>query len=137
MYKDGEEAPLTFVKERNGKYKYAPNTEEASATLVTDENGMIDVEGLDVGSYHFEETKAPEGYSAIHRWYRYNNLHNRRLRYHDRSSWSVLRNKKKNSEIINHKEPRTLLGGTEEPMKTGRLARPVFDKKAIHDSIQI
>ena len=24
---------------------------------------MIDVEGLDVGSYHFEETKAPEGYS--------------------------------------------------------------------------
>ena len=63
LYKDGEEAPLTFVKERNGKYKYAPNTEEASATLVTDENGMIDVEGLDVGSYHFEETKAPEGYS--------------------------------------------------------------------------
>ena len=63
LYKDGEEAPLTFVKERNGKYKYAPNTEDASATLVTDENGMIDVEGLDVGSYHFEETKAPEGYS--------------------------------------------------------------------------
>ena len=63
LYKDGEEAPLTFVKERNGNYKYAPNTEEASATLVTDENGMIDVEGLDVGSYHFEETKAPEGYS--------------------------------------------------------------------------
>ena len=63
LYKDGEEAPLTFVKERNGKYKYAPNTEEASATLVTDEKGMIDVEGLDVGSYHFEETKAPEGYS--------------------------------------------------------------------------
>ena len=24
---------------------------------------MIDVEGLDVGSYHFEETKAPKGYS--------------------------------------------------------------------------
>ena len=33
--------------------------------------------------------------------------------------------------------PRTLLGGPEEPMKPGRLARPVFDKKAIHDSIQI
>ena len=63
LYKDGEEVPLTFVKERNGKYKYAPNTEDASATLVTDENGMIDVEGLDIGSYHFEETKAPEGYS--------------------------------------------------------------------------
>lgn len=38
---------------------------------------------------------------------------------------------------MNNKEPRTLSGGTEEPMKTGRLARPVFDKKAIHDSIQI
>ena len=63
LYKDGEEAPLTFVKESNGKYKYAPNTEDASATLVTDKNGMIDVEGLDVGSYHFEETKAPKGYS--------------------------------------------------------------------------
>ena len=24
---------------------------------------MIDVEGLDAGSYHFEETKAPKGYS--------------------------------------------------------------------------
>lgn len=63
MYKDGEEVPLTFTKQENGKYKYAPDAEDATATLVTDENGMIDVEGLDVGSYHFEETKAPEGYS--------------------------------------------------------------------------
>lgn len=31
---------------------------------------------------------------------------------------------------MNNKEPRTLSGETEEPMKTGRLARPVFDKKA-------
>ena len=36
---------------------------DATKIVVTDENGMIDVEGLDVGSYHFEETKAPEGYS--------------------------------------------------------------------------
>ena len=63
LYKDGEEVPLTFTKQANGKYKYAPDAEDATATLVTDENGMIDVEGLDVGSYHFEETKAPEGYS--------------------------------------------------------------------------
>lgn len=63
LYKDGEEVPLTFTKQENGKYKYAPDAEDATATLVTDENGMIDVEGLDVGSYHFEETKAPEGYS--------------------------------------------------------------------------
>ena len=63
LYKDGEEVPLTFTKQKNGKYKYAPDAEDATATLVTDENGLIDVEGLNVGSYHFEETKAPEGYS--------------------------------------------------------------------------
>ena len=64
LYKDGEEVPLTFVKEeKTGKYKYAPDTEGADSKLVTDANGYIDVEGLDVGSYHFEETKAPEGYS--------------------------------------------------------------------------
>lgn len=65
LYKDGEEVPLTFVKEeKTGKYKYAPdNTEDADSKLVTDANGYIDVEGLDVGSYHFEETKAPKGYS--------------------------------------------------------------------------
>lgn len=64
LYKDGEEVPLTFVKEeKTGKYKYAPDTEGADSKLVTDANGYIDVEGLDVGSYHFEETKAPQGYS--------------------------------------------------------------------------
>ena len=64
LYKDGEEVPLTFVKEeKTGKYKYAPDTEGADSKLVTDANGYIDVEGLDVGSYHFEETKAPKGYS--------------------------------------------------------------------------
>ena len=59
LYKDGEEVPLTFTKQKDGKYKYAPDAEDASATLVTDKNGMIWVEGLDVGYYHFEETKAP------------------------------------------------------------------------------
>lgn len=64
LYKDGEEVPLTFVKEeKTGKYKYAPDAEDAKSILVTDANGYIDVEGLDVGSYHFEETKAPKGYS--------------------------------------------------------------------------
>lgn len=65
LYKAGEKVPLTFVKEeKTGKYKYAPdNTEDADSKLVTDANGYIDVEGLDVGSYHFEETKAPKGYS--------------------------------------------------------------------------
>lgn len=70
LYKDGEETPLTFVKKEVKErknirkyYEYAPDAENATTTLVTDENGMIDVEGLDIGSYHFEETKAPKGYS--------------------------------------------------------------------------
>ena len=50
LYKDGEEVPLTFTKQENGKYKYAPDAEDATATLVTDENGMIDVEGLHYSS---------------------------------------------------------------------------------------
>ena len=49
--------------EKTGKYKYAPDTEGADSKLVTDANGYIDVEGLDVGKYHFTETKAPNGYS--------------------------------------------------------------------------
>ena len=36
LYKDGEEVPLTFTKQENGKYKYAPDAEDATATLVTE-----------------------------------------------------------------------------------------------------
>ena len=62
VYKDGAATPLKF-KLDNGKYKYAPDAADASATVVTGDNGKVIVEGLDIGSYHFKETKAPKGYS--------------------------------------------------------------------------
>ena len=48
----------------NGAYRYNPNSTRENATIVvTDTNGEVKVEGLDVGKYHFTETKAPNGYS--------------------------------------------------------------------------
>lgn len=48
----------------NGVYRYNPeSTRQNATTVVTDTNGEVKVEGLDVGKYHFTETKAPNGYS--------------------------------------------------------------------------
>ena len=48
----------------NGVYRYNPDSTRQNATkVVTDTNGEVKVEGLDVGKYHFTETMAPNGYS--------------------------------------------------------------------------
>lgn len=48
----------------NGVYRYNPDsTRQNATTVVTGTNGEVKVEGLDVGKYHFTETKAPNGYS--------------------------------------------------------------------------
>lgn len=52
---------LTFTKNDKGEYIFDATSE--NTTLVTDENGLIVVKGLDEGEYQFTETKAPEGYS--------------------------------------------------------------------------
>lgn len=48
----------------DGVYRYNPESTRTNATtVVTDTKGEVKVEGLDVGKYHFTETKAPNGYS--------------------------------------------------------------------------
>ena len=62
VFKDGGVTPLKFTKDTtDGAYKYDP--ENGSADIVTADGGKLVVKGLDKGSYHFEETVAPDGYS--------------------------------------------------------------------------
>lgn len=68
--KDSDSNALSFVKLTNGDYKFVPadytpaKGENVVTTLVTNTNGQIKVKGLDIGTYHFKETKAPTGYSV-------------------------------------------------------------------------
>ena len=63
--KDGAADALTFVKLSDGVYKYVPaDTEGAVIEVVTDANGKVKVQGLDVGTYKFKEVTAPQGYSV-------------------------------------------------------------------------
>ena len=57
---------LQFIKENDGVYRRPLSTDSSSVarttTLVTDSNGLIQIRGLDLGTYILTETKAPEDY---------------------------------------------------------------------------
>ena len=60
--KDGQKIKAT--KDETGAYVIS-DAENATGTLITDENGQITVKGLDWDSYYFTETKAPTGYGLM------------------------------------------------------------------------
>ena len=53
---------LKFTKNINGIYK---RDESGDTKLVSDANGLIKIDGLDVGTYTLVETKAPENYNPL------------------------------------------------------------------------
>ena len=64
LYKGSEENRV-YAKVAKGKLTGWTETKEEATTLVSDNNGMIAVEGLDADTYYLEETKAPGGYNKL------------------------------------------------------------------------
>lgn len=60
LYTDKEAKNEVKVSGSNGVYTVDPSG--SSATLTTDENGRITINGLDSKTYYLKETKAPSGY---------------------------------------------------------------------------
>ena len=65
LYKGSEELNREYARVTNGKLTGWTKTETEATKLVSDNNGMIAVEGLDADTYYLEETKAPGGYNRL------------------------------------------------------------------------
>ena len=64
LYKGSEENRV-YAQVTEGKLTGWTTTKTDATTLVSDNNGMIEVEGLDADTYYLEETKAPGGYNKL------------------------------------------------------------------------
>lgn len=65
---DSATAPGLWFKKNGNVYTLATpqnNTNGATQTLVSDNAGVIVINGLDAGTYYLEETKAPVGYNPL------------------------------------------------------------------------
>ena len=65
LYKGGEEPNREYAQVTGGKLTGWTKTKTEATKLVSGDDGMIAVEGLDADIYYLEETKAPGGYNRL------------------------------------------------------------------------
>lgn len=65
LYKGSEESNRDYAQVTNGKLTGWTKTKTEATKLVSGDDGMIAVEGLDADTYYLEETKAPGGYNKL------------------------------------------------------------------------
>ena len=65
LYKGSEEPNRDYAQVDGGKLTGWTKTKAEATTLVSGDDGMIAVEGLDADTYYLEEIKAPGGYNKL------------------------------------------------------------------------
>ena len=65
LYKGSEEENRDYAQVTDGKLTGWTQTKTEATKLVSGDDGMIAVEGLDADTYYLEETKAPGGYNKL------------------------------------------------------------------------
>ena len=65
LYKGSEESNRDYAQVTDGKLTGWTQTKTEATKLVSGDDGMIAVEGLDADTYYLEETKAPGGYNKL------------------------------------------------------------------------